>query len=76
MNPTMMRQFWSVVEGVRSNIPLSLDDTNLEQWLLRQLRSNQPLNHHEADLFTDYIHTRLPLIREIAQEQQLTYYCS
>lgn len=70
MSPTVMRQFWSLVDGVRSNIPLSLDDTGLEQWLLRQLRSQGALNHHEATMVSAYIHARLPLIRDLAQEQQ------
>ncbi|NJO78012.1 MAG: hypothetical protein HC827_05460 [Cyanobacteria bacterium RM1_2_2] len=68
MSPTMMRQFWSLVDGGRANIPLSLDDTSLEQWLLRQLRSEQSLNHHETTAVSAYIHTRLPLIRDLAQQ--------
>lgn len=70
MSPKMMRQFWSLVDGIRSNMPLSLDDTSLEQWLLRQLRSEQPLNHCESAILMNYIHSRLPLIREFAQEHQ------
>jgi hypothetical protein len=74
MSPTMMRQFWSVVDAVRASIPLSLDDTSLEQWLLRRLRSEQALNHHEATVVGAYIHTRLPLIRDLAQEHQSLAY--
>lgn len=70
MSPTMMRQFWSVVDGIRSNMPPSLDDTGLEQWLLRQLRSEQALNHQEVTVISAYIHARLPLIRDLVQEQQ------
>lgn len=68
MSPTMMRQFWSLVEGIRANIPVTLDDRSLEQWLLRQLRSEQALNHCDTAVFSTYIHNRLPLIREFAQE--------
>lgn len=70
MSPTMMRQFWALLDGIRSSIPLSLDDTNLEQWLVQQLHSAQLLNHRETDILSDYIHARLPLIRELAQEYQ------
>lgn len=74
MSPTMLRQFWSLVDGIRATVPLSLDDQSLEQWLLRQLRSEQSLshleNHPEADAVSNYIHTRLPMIREFAQERQ------
>lgn len=68
MSPTMIRRFWSVVDGIRSSIPINLDDTSLEQWLIRQVRSEQPLGRREADLLMHYIHTRLPMIREFAQE--------
>ncbi|WNZ24021.1 hypothetical protein HJG54_14915 [Leptolyngbya sp. NK1-12] len=68
MSPTMMRQFWSLVEGIRANIPVALDDNSLEQWLLRQLRSEQALNYRETAIFSNYIHSRLPLIRELVQE--------
>jgi hypothetical protein len=70
MSPSMLRQFWSLVDGVRATVPLSLDDTSLEQWLLRKLRSEQPFNSPELDILSDYIHNRLPMIREFAQERQ------
>jgi hypothetical protein len=76
MSPAVLRQFWSLVDEIRASIPLSLDDSSLEQWLLRRLRSehlgqpSEPLDFCEAGLFSDYIHTRLPLIREFAQERQ------
>jgi hypothetical protein len=70
MNPSMLRQFWSLIDGIRATVPLSLDDRSLEQWLLRQLRSAQALNSPEADALSDYIHNRLPMIREFAQERQ------
>jgi hypothetical protein len=72
MSPTVLRQFWSLVDEIRASIPLALDDSSLEKWLLRRLRSEQlsELDFCEAGVFTDYIHTRLPLIREFAQERQ------
>lgn len=70
MSPAMMRQFWSLVEMTRSNIPLSLDDRSLSQWLLRQVRSERSLNNQETDVLADYIQSRLPLIRDLAQEHQ------
>lgn len=69
MNPTMMRQFWALVEMTQSNIPLGMDDRGLSQWLLRQVRSQRSLNTQETDVLADYIQSRLPLIRELAQEQ-------
>lgn len=67
MNPSMMRQFWSLVEMTQANIPVGLDDRSLSQWLLRQVRSERSLNNHETDVLADYIQSRLPLIRDLAQ---------
>lgn len=67
MSPTMMRQFWSLVEMTQANIPLGLDDSSLSQWLLRQARSQRPLNTQETDVLASYIQSRLPLIRDLAQ---------
>jgi hypothetical protein len=65
----MIRQVWALIEQLRSTIPTALDDNSLEQWLLRQLHTKQSLKHCETDL-SDYIHNRLPLIRELAQDYQ------
>lgn len=70
MSPNMLRQFWSLIEATRSNMPLTLDDRGLTQWLLRQAHSEQSFNISDADLLTDYIQARLPLIRDLAQEYQ------
>ncbi|NJR39185.1 MAG: hypothetical protein HC781_10570 [Leptolyngbyaceae cyanobacterium CSU_1_4] len=65
MSPSMLRQFWSLVETIYSEIPLALDDNSLIQWLLRQMRARRLLTAEETDLLVHYIHDRLPLIREL-----------
>ncbi|WP_416675577.1 hypothetical protein [Egbenema bharatensis] len=70
MSPIMLRQFWSLVESAHSHIPLTLDDQGLEQWLLRQVRSERSLNRDETNVLSAYIQTRLPLIRDLAEEHQ------
>jgi hypothetical protein len=67
MTPFMMRQLWSLVETTQSNILLSLDDTSLVQWLLKQLRMERSLDCSEADSVDRYIRSRLTLIRDMAQ---------
>lgn len=67
MTPLMLRQLWALVETTQSNILLSLDDSSLVQWLLRQVRSERSLDHHELDALSTYIRSRLPLIRDLAQ---------
>jgi len=69
MNPLVLRQLWSLVETTQSSVLLNLDDDSLAYLLLRQLRSQRLLNHQETDSLVDYIHTKLPLIRDLAEQR-------
>ena len=73
MTPSMLRQLWSVVEMTQSNILLKLDDASLVQWLLKQLTTQRSLNRDEANILSDYIQSRLTLIRDLAQERQSSW---
>ncbi len=71
MSPFMLRQVWSVVETAQTNVLLNLDDESLVQWLVRQLKIQQSFDTQDADLFSDYIHSRLPLIRDLARSRRV-----
>ncbi len=70
MTPTILRQLWSVVETTQSNTLLKLDDASLVQWLLKQIQTKSSLDHNETNILSDYIHSRLTLIRDLAQQRQ------
>ena len=67
MTPTILRQLWSVVETTQSNTLLKLDDASLVQCLLKQIKTEAMLDHNETNILSDYIHSRLTLIRDLAQ---------
>jgi hypothetical protein len=67
----MLRQIWSLVETTQTQVLLNLDDDSLVQWLLRQLVNQRSLDSHEAYLFSTYIQSRLPLIRDLAQSRRV-----
>lgn len=69
MTPTMLRQLWSLIETTQANILLKLDDASLIQWLLYQLQNQQLYDRDEANIVSDYIRNKLPLIRDLAQER-------
>lgn len=73
MTPTILRQVWSVVETAQSNTLLKLDDASLVQWLVKQIKKQAALEQHEIHLLSDYIHSRLTLIRDLAQERQSSW---
>jgi hypothetical protein len=70
MTPTIMRQLWSVVETTQTKTLLQLDDATLVQWLVKQTTTQALLDHHETNFLSDYIKSRLTLIREMAQERR------
>ena len=69
MTPSMLRQLWSLVENTQANLLLEFDDNSLVHWLLNQLNKQQSLNNQESHLFTNYIRSRISLIRELAQQR-------
>ena len=69
MSPLLLRQIWGLVEATQSQILLTLDDESLVEWLLRQLTNQRSLDSQEANLLSDYLQSRLPLIRDVAQSR-------
>lgn len=69
MTPVMLRQLWSLVDATQVALLLNLDDTSLVQWLLRQFRVQQPLNSEETTILSSYIQSKLPLIRDLADQK-------
>ena len=70
MTPTSLRHLWSVVETAQTNTLLLLDDASLVQWLVKQIKANASLDRDETHILSDYIHSRLTLIRDLAQDRQ------
>ncbi len=70
MTPKIMRQLWSVIETTQTKTLLQLDDASLVQWLVKQTTTQALLDCQETDFLCDYIQSRLPLIRDLANERQ------
>lgn len=69
MTPAILRQLWSVVEATQAHTLLKLDDASLVQWLLKQTTTKTSLDGSQTDVLSDYIQSRLTLIRDLAQER-------
>ncbi|MEA5565091.1 MULTISPECIES: hypothetical protein [unclassified Anabaena] len=70
MTPTILRQLWAVVENSQTKTLLQMDDASLVQWLAHQTTTQAFLEPNETDFLTDYIQSRLSLIRDIAYDKQ------
>ena len=67
MTPTMLRKLWSLVETTQASTLVALDDASLVQCLVKQVKTEAGINGKEADLLSDYICSRLSLIRDMAE---------
>ncbi|HYW19799.1 MAG TPA: hypothetical protein VE956_10900 [Nodularia sp. (in: cyanobacteria)] len=70
MTPNILRQLWSVVENSQTKILLQMDDASLVQWLVKQTTKQALLDPNETDYLSDYVQSRLTLIRDLAYERQ------
>jgi succinate dehydrogenase flavin-adding protein (antitoxin of CptAB toxin-antitoxin module) len=70
MTPKILRQLWSVVENSQTKTLLQMDDTSLVQWLVKQTTTQALLDPNETDFLSDYIESRLTLIRDLAHDRQ------
>ncbi|WP_414542343.1 hypothetical protein [Nostoc sp. CCY0012] len=70
MTPKMLRQLWSVVENSQTKTLLQMDDASLVKWLVKQTTNQALLDPKETDFLSDYIQSRLSLIRDLAYERQ------
>lgn len=71
MTPSMLRQIWAIVEHAHSSTLLSLDDQSLVNWLIHQIQEEKNLNAFEAEIFSQYIRSKLSLIRDVAQARRV-----
>ena len=69
MTPSMMRQFWSLIESTQVSTLLHFDDSSLVQWLLKQFVAQQAIDDQAVSSLNSYIQSRLPLIRDTAEER-------
>lgn len=69
MSPEAIRKFWSLIEMTQTHILLSLDNDALVGWLARQLRREDFVKRVDSRDLDAYISSRLPLIRDMAEER-------
>jgi succinate dehydrogenase flavin-adding protein (antitoxin of CptAB toxin-antitoxin module) len=65
----MLRQLWSLIETTQTNLLLKQDDASLVQWILKQFKQKRSLDTQEADIISDYIYSRISLIRDLAADR-------
>lgn len=65
MSPTVLHQFWFLVEHIQESNLSGLDDETLAQWIMRQAYHHLNLSDEELNHLNTYVLKRIPLIREL-----------
>ena len=69
MNFSTLRQIWSLIDETHTSTLLSLDETDLVNYLLRQLQNTKTINLEEISLVRDYLDDKITLIRDLADSR-------
>lgn len=67
MNPTSLRQFWSIVEQIQGSVLLELSARELITTLQAQWEKEYSWCEAEIKLVQNYIQVKMPLIRDLAE---------
>lgn len=70
VTPNMMRQLWTLVEATQVTTLLQFEDTDLVQFLLKRFRAQQSIDAQDARNLDTYIQSKLPLIRDLAEDRR------
>jgi hypothetical protein len=65
MSPTILHQFWFLLEQIQETNLSGFDDDTLAQWIMRQADQRLSIDNEELDHLNHYVLNRLPLIREL-----------
>ena len=71
MSPLLLRRVWTIIENTQASVLLELSDRDLIKQLLSQLSIQQSLSQEESHLLNVYLHRKMPLIRDLAEANQL-----
>ncbi|MEO0768117.1 MAG: hypothetical protein AAFY72_01580 [Cyanobacteria bacterium J06649_4] len=68
MDIRLLRKLWSVVESTPSQRFSTLDDSSILHWLVEVLQADPAFDSQNLPVVSNYIQTRMPLIRDLAQQ--------
>lgn len=66
MTTARLKQLWSIVSNTQSSVLLSLNDRDLNDFLLKKLELRDPLSSEENEIMNTYINSKISLIRDLA----------
>ncbi len=71
LEASTVQKIWSLIEETSTHILLNQSDLELTQDLIKRLKNEQILNLEEYECAADYIHSKMILIRDLADSREL-----
>ncbi len=68
MDIRLLRQFWSIIEAATPQRLAALDDSSVSKWIVDILKADPTFDPRNLPTVSQYIQTRIPLIRDLAQQ--------
>ncbi len=68
MDIRLLRQFWSIIEASTPQRLVALDDSSVSKWIVDILKADPTFDPRNLPTVSQYIQTRIPLIRDLAQQ--------
>ncbi|MGB3788596.1 MAG: hypothetical protein WA949_11345 [Phormidesmis sp.] len=68
MDIRLLRQFWSIIEASTPQRLAALDDSSVSKWIVDILKADPTFDPRNLPTVSQYIQTRIPLIRDLAQQ--------
>ena len=62
METFRLRQVWSIIETIQTDLLLDLDRVHLSHLLIEKIQQTLPLSQEENHFLRVYIHSKIPLI--------------
>lgn len=69
MNISLLRQIWNLIETTNASELVEIGDTELIQQLLNRLDAQKPLADQERVSLSDYLHSKIGLIKDTAESR-------
>ena len=72
LSNSTLRHIWQIVEKAQARLLLEFTDSELVRWIQIQLESQIFVSDWEINAACNYIQTRIPLIRDLAESRLAT----
>ncbi|MGL5804129.1 MAG: hypothetical protein ACRC2R_23965 [Xenococcaceae cyanobacterium] len=69
MNSSILRELWTLIEDIQPHVLIQLNEQELIEKIIKQLENKKSLDRSENDRVSNYISSKICLIRDLAESR-------